>query len=650
MKFGYRLEFESQPCEQCNRQAIKFNKKDEVIIGTLLEKFLKKGIIEESRHEQGEVISHIFFRPKPDGSYRLILNLSKLNDHIEKTTFKMETLKSALQLIRKGCYFAKIDLKDAFYSIPIHCQDRKFLKFIWQDKLFQFTCLPNGLGTASKIFTKTLKPVFSTLRKMGHTNVAYIDDSLLQSDTYKACTKNIKDTLNLVDSVGLTVHQEKSVVIPDQCIEFLGFLLHSVKMTVRLSHRKVQNIKTLAEKILKRKTITIREFAQLIGKLVAAEPGVLYAPLYYKSMELDRDQALKQNYGNFDAVMNLSFETKMCLKWWIKNVENSCRPISFGPPDRKIETDSSLYGYGGHDITNNSDYCGTWEKADQIFHINYLELKAAFLCLKYFCQQSENEHIHLFLDNMVAIKYLTKMGGRKKILNDLAREIWLWCAKKNIWLSVFHIPGILNTRADELSRSGMRITEDMEWSLQQDIFDQLQEKVGLCDIDLFASVKNFKIAKYAAYLPDSQAYAINAFSLNWNETFNYAFPPFSQLCRLVQKLCEDCAEMLLIAPLFPTQPWFPRILQQVSGQSYILPKTSRILHLTGSQKKHRLTSMRMAAFRLSGNLSLVQDYQKTLLTSSCIPGGIQHPNSMGLITKDGCHFVIGNKLLHLIHL
>ena len=75
----------------------------------------------------------------------------------------------------------------------------------------------------------------------------------------------------------------------------------------------------VAENILMCDSITIREFAQLIGKLVAAEPGVLYGPLYYKTMELERDLALKQSYGNFDNVMQLSLETRSCLQWWIKN-------------------------------------------------------------------------------------------------------------------------------------------------------------------------------------------------------------------------------------------------------------------------------------------------------------------------------------------
>ena len=105
----------------------------------------------------------------------------------------METLRTALQLIRRNCFFGKMDLKEAFFSVSIY-EFRKYLKFIWQVKLYAFTCLPNGLSTASRIFTKVLKPMFSTLRKLGHTNVAYIDDSLLQSDTFEGCTLDLADS------------------------------------------------------------------------------------------------------------------------------------------------------------------------------------------------------------------------------------------------------------------------------------------------------------------------------------------------------------------------------------------------------------------------------------------------------------------------
>ena len=72
----------------------------------------------------------------------------------------------------------------------------------------------------------------------------------------------------------------------------MGFLIDSVTMTFRLTSRKAANINQICISFLYKTTLSVREFAQLIGKLVAVETGVLYAPLHYKSMELERDLAL----------------------------------------------------------------------------------------------------------------------------------------------------------------------------------------------------------------------------------------------------------------------------------------------------------------------------------------------------------------------
>lgn len=650
VKYGYEIEFETQPCPKCNRKAINFNGKEQEIVNELLSKLYDKGVIEESVHEEGEVLSHIFVRPKSDGSHRLILNLSRLNDHIEKIHFKMETLKSALQLVKQNCYFAKIDLKDAYFSVGIHPQSRKFLKFIWQAKLYQFTCLANGLSPAPRLYTKLLKPVFATLRKLGHSNVPYIDDSLLQSDTQDSCVQNVTDTVSLMDKLGLTVHPDKSVINPVQCIEFVGFVINSLDMTVRLTPRKAADIKSLCLAILNQKQVVIREFAKLIGKFVAAEPGVSYAALHYKSMEVERDSALKRVKGDFDGTMEMSDISCECVCWWIDNVEKVFRPISYGPPQKRIETDSSLTGYGGHDVTNDLEISGLWNDHEKVFHINYLELKAAFLSLQAFCSDDRNQHIQLFLDNTVAIKYLSKMGGRKLHLNALAREIWTWCEERELWLSVFHIPGAQNIRADSLSRAGNKLKEDMEWSLDQSVFNEIQNRMGICKIDLFASAENHKLPLYASFLPDRNACAINAFSMSWNKGLNFAFPPFSCLSRTIQKVMEDEAELILVAPLFPTQAWFSHLLQLVSADSYILPKVDHLLYLVKQKKAHRLTTMRMGVFRLSGNISRVREYQGKLPKSSWHPGDQALQNSTGRISKDGCTFVVNKKLMSLTHL
>ena len=79
---------------------------------------------------------------------------------------------------------ASIDLKDAYYSVPIISTDRKFLKFEWKGTLYQFACFPNGLALCPRKFTKLFKPVFSFFRQLGHISVPYIDDSWLTADSF----------------------------------------------------------------------------------------------------------------------------------------------------------------------------------------------------------------------------------------------------------------------------------------------------------------------------------------------------------------------------------------------------------------------------------------------------------------------------------
>ena len=70
----------------------------------------------------------------------------------------MDTLETAIKLMRPGCYMTSVDLKDAYYSIPIAPEHQKFLKFVWKDHLYAFNSLPMGLSGSPRIFTKILKP------------------------------------------------------------------------------------------------------------------------------------------------------------------------------------------------------------------------------------------------------------------------------------------------------------------------------------------------------------------------------------------------------------------------------------------------------------------------------------------------------------
>ena len=123
----------------------------------------------------------------------------------------METLATIIQLVRPNMYMAKLDNKDAYYSILIKSQ--KFLKFEYKSRLFKFTVLPNGYTERPRKFTKLLKPPLSLLRKLERVLVAsYFDDLMTMDCSYSA--KNIMKIIKLMLSLGLIVHPSKSVLFP----------------------------------------------------------------------------------------------------------------------------------------------------------------------------------------------------------------------------------------------------------------------------------------------------------------------------------------------------------------------------------------------------------------------------------------------------
>ena len=62
--------------------------------------------------------------------------------------------------------------------------NQKCLLFQFEGNLYKCTCLPNGLSSAPRIFTKILKPVFSGLQKDGQQIMGYHDNTFLMEDTF----------------------------------------------------------------------------------------------------------------------------------------------------------------------------------------------------------------------------------------------------------------------------------------------------------------------------------------------------------------------------------------------------------------------------------------------------------------------------------
>ena len=190
--------------------------------------------------------------------------------------------------------------------------------------------------------------------------------------------------------------------------------------------------------------------------VLSCSSGVEYGPLFYKQLEIEKIDALKKYQGSFEAQMQLSELAKSDIRWWIEKSFQFPKEISHGNPYFTLTTDASLEGWGEHR--------GRWlpQEIAENNHINCLELEAGKLGLRALCAKDEGVHILLQLDNVTAVTFINNMGGtHSKPCNNVAREIWLWCLERRIWLTATHIPGIQNETADRVSRKFQDRTESM---------------------------------------------------------------------------------------------------------------------------------------------------------------------------------------------
>ena len=144
-----------------------------------------------------------------------------------------------MHLISKNCYFASADLCDAYYSVPIASEHRKYLRFTWKQQMYEFTCLPNGHACAPRLFTKLMKPVYAALRSAGLFQWHILMIHCLSQILLNIVQKNVNETINLLPELGLTINFEKSVLILAHSIKFLGFIIDSNTMTIRSTSEKL---------------------------------------------------------------------------------------------------------------------------------------------------------------------------------------------------------------------------------------------------------------------------------------------------------------------------------------------------------------------------------------------------------------------------
>nr|XP_046491856.1 uncharacterized protein LOC124223672 [Neodiprion pinetum] len=483
---GYELKFSKPPNQAYIPSEPSFNPEEFLKHKEQINHLLTLGAVERCSYSPGQFISTYFLAPKPNGSDRFILNLKKLNTFIDTEHFKTEDIRSATRLISLGAFMANLDLQDAYFLIPVGKKCRKFLRFSFEGQLYEFTCLPFGLSSAPRVFTKVIKPVLNWLRSRGFLSVAYLDDILCIGDNYKSCLDNVKSTVDIFESLGFIVNNRKSNLTPSTQCKFLGFILNSENLTLELPQEKRDRTRKLIVLFSSKKVCKIRDFAHFIGIITSCCPAIKYGWLYSKNFERAKYLSLLVNEGNYEAQMLLPEWLQEDFAWWKVNITLAVNPVRKFKFQKEIFSDASTTGWGA--FCNGNTAHGFWKSSEINLHINCLELIATFMALKCFARDLSNCELLLRIDNTTAISYVNRMGGvQYPGLNKVSKDIWR-C--------------------------------------------MIERSFGVPEIDLFASRSNTKCIKFCAWQRDPEAQAIDAFTLNWSQWRFYAFPPFALILRV----------------------------------------------------------------------------------------------------------------------
>ena len=168
-----------EPVQEKAPKVRKLNQKQQKQVDLEVKAMLEKGSISKVYHSKRKFLRSLFLISKKSGENRPVMYLKDLNQFIPYKHFKMEGLHGLKYVLQKRDYMYEIDLKGAYFSVLLHKDSRKLVRFLWEGTLYEFLCLCFGLGGAPRILIKLLKAPISVLRRLMIRVMIYLDDLLI---------------------------------------------------------------------------------------------------------------------------------------------------------------------------------------------------------------------------------------------------------------------------------------------------------------------------------------------------------------------------------------------------------------------------------------------------------------------------------------
>jgi hypothetical protein len=221
---------------------------------------------------------------KKSGEWRLIINLSRLNRFLRVPRFKMETTRLVATAIQPNDWAVSLDLRDAYFHIPMHPDYQHFLHFSHEGKVYQFQALLLGLASAPLIFTTIVKAFVAPFHALGLKLHFYLDDWLLRCQCQGFLRWQLTLLLPRVRQAGWVVNEDKSELDPSQ--DFIGVRFRTSEGVMSPPQDRIVKIRDLVRQWRRSSSVSAREFLQLLGLLNSAADQVPSGHLYMRPLQL----------------------------------------------------------------------------------------------------------------------------------------------------------------------------------------------------------------------------------------------------------------------------------------------------------------------------------------------------------------------------
>ena len=616
LRDGYQIPFLSNrwpPLTQIPREFPSYlgNPEKFSILRREVEDMLEKKVLELVDAQEPAFYNRLFLVPKASGKWCPVLDVSRLNKFVETSKFSMETPQTVQELVRKGDWMISLDMRDAYFHIPIHPQSRKFLRFVFDGQVYQFRALCFGLSTAPQVFTRVLAPFSKIVHLAGFRIVLYLDDWLVLARSQEEMSRAKKFVLELAQELGILINLEKSHLDPSQSVVYLGMQIDSTRFWVSPAKKRVDKALGLFKKFWSSDIMSAKSWLSLLGFMASLEKFVPGARLRMRRYQYYLKKAWKRSCQPQSTLIPIPRDLRGSLAWWLDR-ERLERGVSLArkEPDLLLFTDASRDSWGA--TVGQTHLSGRWSKKESREHINKLELRAILYALKGLKEMVTGKIVAVFADNTTALSYVKKQGGTKSWdLFHLVEELFLWLEEHKVILIPRFIQGKTNVVADTLSRRGQIIPT--EWTLNAQVCEQLWKVWGRPQVDLFATSLTNRLPIYFSPHLDPNALGVDALLQSWENLDGYAFPPFAIIRQVINKLrlSRNC-RMTLVAPWWPQREWFPDLLELLVDTPRTLPQRRDLLSQPASRALHQgLHMLHLTGWRLSSDWEEQKRFQRT---------------------------------------